>query len=85
MSGHNYYARQSEREYYARRVSKTFRLHPDRVTDLDAIARDRNITQARAVEEVIREAADNLQRATEAAEGITAEELIEKHTNRKKR
>ena len=56
--GHNYYAKQSEREYQGVvRVSKTFRLHPDRIDDLDRIARAMHISQARAIEEMITQTA----------------------------
>ena len=50
-------ARQSERDYINQRIPKTFRLHPDRIAELDAMARDRYISQARVIEELIQDAA----------------------------
>ena len=57
MAYHNYYCRQSEREYKTKRITKTFRLHPDRVADLEHLAESRNYSQARVIEELIAAAA----------------------------
>ena len=65
-NGHNYYARQSDKACKGDPIRKmtAFRLHPDRLADLDAVARKWNMTKARALETMIQSAASVEQRPT---------------------
>ena len=49
----NYNRRQSKREYSFRRKSKTFRLHPDTIDQLDKLARKCEVSQARMIESLV--------------------------------
>ena len=42
------------------RIARNFRLHPDRIADLDEIARVWNVTKARALEQMIEQARQHL-------------------------
>ena len=42
------------------RIARNFRLHPDRIADLDEIARVWNVTKARALEQMIEQAHQRL-------------------------
>ena len=57
-----YYNRPSDRvsEGEPNRIMKNFRLHPARIADLDEIARVWNVTKARALEQMIEQARQNL-------------------------
>ena len=57
-----YYKRPSERvaEGEPNRIARNFRLHPDRLADLDEVARAWNVTKARALEQLIEAAAQHL-------------------------
>ena len=57
-----YYNRPSDRvsEGEPIRIMKNFRLHPDRIADLEEIARVWNVTKARALEQMIEQARQNL-------------------------
>ena len=57
-----YYNRPSDRvsEGEPNRIARNFRLHPDRIEDLDEIARVWNVTKARALEQMIEQARHHL-------------------------
>ena len=57
-----YYKRPSDRvsEGEPNRIMKNFRLHPARIADLDEIARVWNVTKARALEQMIEQARQQL-------------------------
>ena len=57
-----YYNRPSDRvsEGEPNRIARNFRLHPDRIEDLDEIARVWNVTKARALEQMIEQARQHL-------------------------
>ena len=57
-----YYNRPSDRvsEGEPNRIARNFRLHPDRIADLDEIARVWNVTKARALEQMIEQARHHL-------------------------
>ena len=57
-----YYKRPSDRgsEGEPNRIARNFRLHPDRIEDLDEIARVWNVTKARALEQMIEQARQRL-------------------------
>ena len=57
-----YYNRPSDRvsEGEPNRIARNFRLHPDRIVDLDVLARKWNVTKARAIEHLIEAAHQHL-------------------------
>ena len=57
-----YHNRPSERvsEGEPNRIMKNFRPHPDRIADLDELARKWNVTKARAIEHLIEAAHQHL-------------------------
>ena len=57
-----YYNRPSDRvsEGEPNRIARNFRLHPDRIADLDEVARAWNMTKARALEQMIEQARQHL-------------------------
>ena len=57
-----YYNRPSDRvsEGEPNRIARNFRLHPDRIADLEEIARVWNVTKARALEQMIEQARQHL-------------------------
>ena len=56
----DYYNRHSDRACHGQpvRLTRTYRLHPDRLADLDKIARAWCMTKARAIETMIKTEAD---------------------------
>ena len=57
-----YYNRPSDRvsEGEPNRIARNFRLHPDRIADLDEVARAWSVTKSRALEQMIEQARQHL-------------------------